>query len=102
MLTLSESAVEVVDTLLHRPEVPEEAGLRILPGGESQLAVELASEPVPGDQIIEERGARVFVDSEIAPMLDNAELNAHRDGDQIAFGLTPAASGNSSNNSSGA
>jgi hypothetical protein len=29
MLTLSPSAVEAVDHLLHRPEVPDDAGLRI-------------------------------------------------------------------------
>jgi iron-sulfur cluster assembly protein len=100
MLTLSQSAVEVVDTLLHRPEVPEDAGLRIHSGGESRLAVEIAPEPEPGDQIIEEGGARVFVESEVAPLLDNAELNAVRDGDQVAFGVAPAA-GSSNNGASG-
>jgi len=88
MLTLSESAVEAVDNLLQGPEVPDEAGLRIDTAGESQFSLEIAIEPAPGDQVIEERGARVFVDPEAAPMLDNAELDARRDGDQVAFGLT--------------
>lgn len=96
MLTLSESAVEAVDTLLHLPEVPDDAGLRIRPAGESQLTVEIALEPAPGDQVIEEGGARVFVDSEAAPILDNAQLDAHLEGDQVAFGLTPAGSNNGS------
>jgi Fe-S cluster assembly iron-binding protein IscA len=96
MLTLSPSAVDALDSLLHRPEVPDDAGLRIRPAGGSQLTVEIAPEPAPGDQVIEEGGARVFVDSEAAPMLDNAELNARTDGDQIAFGLTPTGGNNSS------
>jgi Fe-S cluster assembly iron-binding protein IscA len=89
MLTLSPSAVEAVDTLLHGPDVPDDAGLRIRTAGESQLAIEIAPEPAPGDQVIEEGGARVFVESEAAPILDDAELEARTQGDQIAFGLTP-------------
>ncbi|MGZ4180065.1 MAG: hypothetical protein ACXVUL_05195 [Solirubrobacteraceae bacterium] len=30
----------------------------------------------------------MFVDSEAAPMLDNAQLDARTQGDQLAFGLT--------------
>ena len=93
MLTLSPSAVEAVDNLLHRPEVPDDAGLRIRTAGESQLAIAIAAEPEPDDQVIEEGGARVFVEPEAVPMLDNAELDARTQGDQIAFGLTPAGGG---------
>ena len=96
MLTLSQSAVEAVDALLHMPEMPDDAGLRIRPAGDSQLTVEIAPEPAPGDQVIEEGGARVFVDSEAAPVLDNATLDAQMDGDQVAFGLTPTGSENGS------
>jgi Fe-S cluster assembly iron-binding protein IscA len=92
MLTLTPSAVEAVDSLLQRPEVPDDGGLRIRPAGESQLTLELAPEPAPGDQIIEEGTARVFVDAEAAPMLADAQLDARTDGDQVAFGLTPVGS----------
>src|SRR5262249_34559385 len=95
MLTLSPSAVDAVDSLLRRPEVPDDAGLRIRTAGESQLAVEIAPEPAPGDQVIEDGGARVFVDSEAAPMLDNHQLDARTEGGQVAFGLTPVGGNNS-------
>jgi iron-sulfur cluster assembly protein len=89
MLTLTSSAVEAVDTLLHSsPEVPDDAGLRIGTAGPSQLTIGLVAEPEPGDQVIEEGGARVFVDSGAAPMLENAQLEARQEGDQIAFGLS--------------
>lgn len=88
MLTLSPSAVEAVDGLLHRPEVPEDAGLRIRSAGESQLSIAIAAEPGPDDQVIEEGGARVFVEPEAVPMVDNVELDARMQGDQVAFGLT--------------
>lgn len=94
MLTLSRAAVEAVDGLLHTSEAPDDAGLRIRPAGESQLTIELATEPAPGDQVIEDGGARVFVDAAAAPMLDHAELDARLEGDQVAFGLT--ATGNNS------
>ena len=45
MLTLSESAVEAVDNLLHSPEIPDDAGLRIRATGESQLTIEPPPSP---------------------------------------------------------
>ena len=100
MLTLSPSAVEAVDLLLHNPEVPDDAGLRIGSAGESEFTLGIAAEPAPGDQIIEEGGVRVFVDAAAAPMLDNAELDARQDGDELAFGLTTAG-GDANSNGSG-
>jgi Fe-S cluster assembly iron-binding protein IscA len=88
MLTLSPSAVEAVGSLLQRTEVPADAGMRIGSAGESQFTLELVPEPAPDDQVIEQGDARVFVDSQAAPMLDNAQLDAHVKGDQVAFGLT--------------
>lgn len=96
MLTLAPSAVEAVDALLHSPAVPDDAGLRIATAGESQLSVEIVPEPAPGDQVIEDGGARVFVDPEAAPMLDDVQLEARAQGDQIAFGLRPRFGGNGS------
>ena len=94
MLTLSPSAVAVVDELLHQPSVPDDAGLRIHPAGDRQLAVEIAAEPEPQDQVIEQGGARVFVDPAVAPLLDDAQLHAQNDGERVAFGVTPNAESN--------
>jgi Fe-S cluster assembly iron-binding protein IscA len=54
----------------------------------------LTLSPEPDDQVIEQGDARVFVDSEAAPMLDHAQLDARRQGDQVAFGLTSAGGSN--------
>lgn len=96
MLTLSPSAIQAVDSLLASREVPDDAGLRIGTAGEAQFTLEIAPEPAPGDQVIQQGGARVFVDSEAAPLLDDAELDARLEGDQVAFGLAPNASNNGS------
>jgi Fe-S cluster assembly iron-binding protein IscA len=98
MLTLTPSAVQAVDALLHsNPEIPDDAGLRIAPTGESEFSLGIVSGPAPGDQIIEDGGARVFVDEQAAPLIDGAQLDAQAQGDQIAFGLAPQGAGPSAN-----
>jgi iron-sulfur cluster assembly protein len=89
MLTLSPSAVEAVDALLHNPGVPDAAGLRIAATPSSELELGIAAEPAPDDQVIEEGDARVFVAAAVAPMLDDARLEAQTQGDQVAFALSP-------------
>jgi Fe-S cluster assembly iron-binding protein IscA len=89
MLTLTPSAVEAVDALLHNPGVPDEAGLRIAATPSSELELGIAAEPEPDDQVIEEGPARVFVDATVAPLLDDARLEAQTDGNQVAFALSP-------------
>jgi Fe-S cluster assembly iron-binding protein IscA len=92
MLTLAPSAVEAVDALLHSEELPEEAGLRIAlaPGtDEIALNIEVAEAPGAEDEVIEEEGARVFVEPNAAEFLADAQLEARTQGDQIAFGVLP-------------
>ena len=102
MLTLTPSAVEAVDALLHsNPTIPADAGLRIASTGEAEFSLGIAPEPAPGDQVIEDGGARVFVDEQAAPLIDDAQLDAHAQGDQIAFGLAPRGGGEPSPNGVG-
>jgi Fe-S cluster assembly iron-binding protein IscA len=89
MLQLSPNAGEAVDALLHSPGVPDDAGLRIGATQSSELELGIAPEPAPGDQVIEEGDARVFVDATVAPMLDDARLEAQTQGNQVAFALSP-------------
>lgn len=78
MLTLTDSAVSAIRTLTSQPELPKETGLRIMTQGEGapsfQLA--LADGPVAGDQVVEEGGARVFVEAAAAAELDDKALDA--------------------------
>jgi Fe-S cluster assembly iron-binding protein IscA len=93
MLTLSPQAVEAVDALLHNPGIPDEAGLRIAANPSSELELGIAAEPAPDDQVIEEGEARVFVAATVAPLLDDARLEAQTEGNQVAFALTPQDAG---------
>jgi iron-sulfur cluster assembly protein len=77
MLTLTDSAVSAIRTLTSQPEVPGDTGLRIMARDEGttfQLA--LAEAPAAGDQVVEEGGARVFVEPTAAAVLDDKALDA--------------------------
>ncbi|HUZ55021.1 MAG TPA: Fe-S cluster assembly protein HesB [Streptosporangiaceae bacterium] len=78
MLTLTDSAVSAIRSLTSQPDLPGETGLRIMAQGEGapsfQLA--LAEGPVAGDQVVEEGGARVFLEAAVAHVLDDKALDA--------------------------
>jgi len=91
MLTLTDSAVAAICSLTSQPELPAETGLRIMAPDEGapsfQLA--LAEAPAAGDQVVEEGGARVFVEAAAAAALQDKELDAqvNEQGD-VAFSVT--------------
>lgn len=77
MLTLTENAVQVIRNLTDQPEVPEGAGLRIATDPTAgALTLSLAAEPVAGDQVVNEAGARLFLESTAAEILDDKALDA--------------------------
>ncbi|HEY5247010.1 MAG TPA: hypothetical protein VIJ15_00965 [Dermatophilaceae bacterium] len=87
MLTLTDHAQTAVRTLTEVPQAPESAGLRIAPGNEG-LELVLVAEPVPGDALIDDGGARVFVEPQAAQLLDDATLDAQIEDGQLNFFLT--------------
>ncbi len=77
MLTLTDSAVSAIRTLTSQPEIPGETGLRIMAQDEgTSFQLALADGPVAGDQVVEEGGARVFVEETAAAVLDDKALDA--------------------------
>jgi Fe-S cluster assembly iron-binding protein IscA len=78
MLILTERAVSVIRSIAARPEYAETGGLRIAaaPDGEQRLSVTAAQTPALGDQVIEDDGARVFLDTDAAVRLDDQVLDA--------------------------
>ena len=91
MLTLTESAKEMVRDMVSADEVPEGSGLRISAAhdedGGPALSLELASEPAAGDQVLDEDGTRVFLEPEAASLLDDKILDAERHDDHFHFRL---------------
>lgn len=77
MLTVTDNAVAAIRSLTTQPEVPDGAGLRIATdqsAGALQLTV--ATEPQEGDQVVDSAGARLFLDTDAALLLDDKALDA--------------------------
>jgi Fe-S cluster assembly iron-binding protein IscA len=81
MLAVTEQAATVIRAIADRPELPEGAGLRIASdtGTPEGLSVAAAAQPEAGDRVVDDKGARVFVDAEIALLLDDKVLDARVD-----------------------
>jgi iron-sulfur cluster assembly protein len=78
VLTLTDEAVSALRELTTQPGLPAQTGLRIAPqeSGAAGLALSLAEGPQAGDQVIEDAGVHVYVDSGAAAALDDKALDA--------------------------
>lgn len=91
MLTITDNAADAIRGIVAAPEVPEGAGLRIAtrPGGDQgTLEVSVAETPAATDQVVDESGARVFVDEEAVPLLDDKLLDASIEGTRVGFTIS--------------
>lgn len=92
MLVLTENASRAVNAVFQEAELPDGAGLRIASPSDRSgtLTVAPATTAEQGDQVIEEQGARVFVEADAAEVLDDKVLDAHVDDDgHVQFVLGP-------------
>lgn len=91
MLTMTTEAASAIHDLIDEGDLPEDAALRISSrapdDGAPAFALTLEVGPRPEDQIIEADGARVFVDPDVAPALDDKALDAHVTNDGVEFVL---------------
>lgn len=89
MLTLTDNAATVIKRLAAQADDAKAAGLRIgaRDGDSSQFAVEISAAPEKGDEVVEENGARVFLDGTASPSLTNKELDAHVGEESVQFTL---------------
>ena len=78
MLTLTENASAIVNEITSQPGLAETAGLRITSQDPSEpaFAVSAAQQPEPGDQVVEQGGATVYLDESAAVLLDDKVLDA--------------------------
>jgi iron-sulfur cluster assembly protein len=95
VLTLTTDATEAIERILTSPGVPTGAGIRITPGTSSEndavpateLNVAVTEGPAVGDEVIEEQGARVFVESTVSSYLDDKLLDAEMIDERVRFSL---------------
>lgn len=96
MLTLTDGARLAILGLTEPIDPKGQAGLRIATTSTStdgrgpELGLNIATEPTPGDQIVDDAGARVFLDEAAAGLLDQQTLDVQIDvaSEQVAFYLT--------------
>jgi iron-sulfur cluster assembly protein len=81
VLTLTENASTVVKTLVDQSGNTDEGGLRISQDAPDSPALHVipSEAPLPGDQVVEEDGARVFLEETAAETLDDKILDAQVD-----------------------
>lgn len=89
MLTITENAADVVNKIVEQTATEDEAGVRISKGADESLALSTAVSQ-PGDQVIEEKGARVFLDEGAAVVLNDKILDATvGDDGSVQFAVGP-------------
>jgi Fe-S cluster assembly iron-binding protein IscA len=76
VLSLTDNAATEIRNLIAQPEVPDDGGVRIASGPEGSLTLALAAAPADGDAVVEEQGARVFVEPQAGEVLDELLLDA--------------------------
>lgn len=92
MLAITDTAAEAIRGIVAAPEIPAGAGLRIAtvaqPAGQAAaLEVTVAETPAETDQVVSESGARVFVEADAIPLLDDKLLDAQIEGTRVGFML---------------
>jgi iron-sulfur cluster assembly protein len=89
LLALTDSAVEAVKNIVSSSdEASETGGLRMVAeqaGMQTNLQLSVVTLPAEDDEVIEEQGARVFLEPEAASLLDDKVLDASLEQDQVAF-----------------
>lgn len=92
VLTLTENAQSEIRNLVDQPEIPDDAGVRIASTPDGALTLTLVAGPADGDAVVEEGGARVFLEPEAGTLLDDKTLDAGADLDgNLQFAINPDA-----------
>jgi iron-sulfur cluster assembly protein len=89
-LTLTPNAVAAVKGIVSAArDAPATTGVRIVSGSGSDATtfhLSVAAAPATGDEVIEENGARIFVEGDAAALLQEKKLDAFfRDENDVAF-----------------
>jgi len=89
LLALTDSAVEAVKNIVSSSyEVAETTGLRMvadLAGTRANFQLSIVPVPAEDDEVIEEQGARVFLEPQAASLLGDKVLDASVEENQVAF-----------------
>jgi iron-sulfur cluster assembly protein len=91
VLTLTQNASNAVTTIVGQAVGAPGAGLRIAADPTSHdLGLVVAESPLPGDEVVEDSGARVFLDEMAVEVLDDKILDAeYQPNGGVQFTIAP-------------
>ncbi|MGH2826892.1 MAG: iron-sulfur cluster biosynthesis family protein [Actinomycetota bacterium] len=91
MLTITTDAATAIKGIVDSADV-EGGGLRIYaePQNDSQASLEIALTPEPGagDEVVDAEGATVYLEQNAAAYLDDKQLDADIEEEQVRFSIT--------------
>ena len=94
MLTITTDAATAIKGIVDSAAV-EGGGLRIYaePQNDSQASLEIALTPEPGagDEVVDAEGATVYLEQNAAAYLDDKQLDADIEDEQVRFSITEQA-----------
>ncbi len=91
-MTLTTDAAEQIRSLVAQPDAPEGSGVRIASSDEGALTLTLTATPADGDTVVEDGGARVFLEPNAGALLNDKALDAATDPQgQVQFTLAEQA-----------
>ncbi|MGH3502038.1 MAG: iron-sulfur cluster biosynthesis family protein [Nocardioidaceae bacterium] len=77
MLALTENAASIIRDLASSTETPATSGVRIAAEqDQDKLSLAVAPEATQGDEVLEQQGARVYLEQEAATLLQDTTLDA--------------------------
>jgi Fe-S cluster assembly iron-binding protein IscA len=93
VLTLTPNAESAIREILDSSPLPEGAGVRISAdeaiGGEVGFRLALVGAPEPDDRRVEEVDVPVYLEPQVAPLLDDGVLDATAQEDRVTFTVGP-------------
>jgi len=79
MLQMTTRAAELLNHIRSSSDIPNEAGVRVYAeeanGHEVSIGVGFIDQPVPGDQVSEQAGVKLYVAPEVAEPLENTMID---------------------------
>jgi len=76
---MTENAATEIRNLVSNPQVPDDGGVRIASNSDGALTLALAGGPTEGDTVVDNAGARVFLEPQAGALLDDKVLDAGAD-----------------------
>ena len=89
MLTLTPIASEAIRRLVESSPAPDSGGMRIAPGPQTPegtaLELSLVESPEDADETVEDDGATVYLEPQVAHFLDDKVLDAEVESGRVTF-----------------